>query len=98
MARHVGDPRNAPIDDPTDLSAATQRALRTTRRLGGYVVVESTIVGGHPVWPEFGAHGKDTMTLRHEPARAAYSLSAQPDRGLEACTYAEGGPISPDAA
>lgn len=25
-------------DDPNDLSAATQRALRTTRRLGGYVV------------------------------------------------------------
>ena len=26
------------VDDPNDLSAATQRALRTTRRLGGYVV------------------------------------------------------------
>jgi Domain of unknown function (DUF4349) len=26
------------VDDPSDLSAATQRALRTTRRLGGYVV------------------------------------------------------------
>ena len=26
------------VDDPNDLSAATQRALRTTRRLGGYLV------------------------------------------------------------
>lgn len=26
------------VNDPNDLSAATQRALRTTRRLGGYVV------------------------------------------------------------
>jgi hypothetical protein len=26
------------VDDPDDLSAATQRALRTTRRLGGYLV------------------------------------------------------------
>ena len=26
------------VDDPNDLSAATQRALRATRRLGGYVV------------------------------------------------------------
>jgi Domain of unknown function (DUF4349) len=26
------------VDDPSDLSTATQRALRTTRRLGGYVV------------------------------------------------------------
>ena len=26
------------VDDPNDLSTATQRALRTTRRLGGYVV------------------------------------------------------------
>jgi hypothetical protein len=26
------------VDDPSDLSAATQRALRTTRRLGGYLV------------------------------------------------------------
>ena len=26
------------VDNPNDLSAATQRALRTTRRLGGYVV------------------------------------------------------------
>jgi ribosomal protein S11 len=26
------------VDDPGDLSSATQRALRTTRRLGGYVV------------------------------------------------------------
>jgi Domain of unknown function (DUF4349) len=26
------------VDDPNELSAATQRALRTTRRLGGYVV------------------------------------------------------------
>jgi hypothetical protein len=26
------------VDDPNELSAATQRALRTTRRLGGYVI------------------------------------------------------------
>jgi hypothetical protein len=29
------------VDDPNDLSAATQRALRTTRRLGGYLVTVS---------------------------------------------------------
>jgi hypothetical protein len=29
------------VDDPDELSAATQRALRTTRRLGGYVVAVS---------------------------------------------------------
>jgi len=37
-AREVQADLRVLVDDPDELSAATQRALRTTRRLGGYLV------------------------------------------------------------
>lgn len=43
------------VDDPSDLSTATQKALRTTRRLGGYVV---TVQYGTP------EPGEGTANLR----------------------------------
>jgi Domain of unknown function (DUF4349) len=45
------------VDDPNDLSAATQRALRTTRRLGGYLV---TVDYGTPEPKE----GRATLRVR----------------------------------
>jgi hypothetical protein len=40
-AQNVQNNLRVLVDDPDELSTATQRALRTTRRLGGYVVMVS---------------------------------------------------------
>jgi hypothetical protein len=55
------------VDDPDDLSAATQRALRTTRRLGGYVV---TVNYGTPEPTE----GTATMRVRIPVSRVQAAI------------------------
>jgi cephalosporin hydroxylase len=54
--------------------------------VGSYVIVEDTIVGGHPVWPSFGAGpgeaAKQIINLHHEfvpdLTRERYTLSFNP--------------------
>ncbi len=54
--------------------------------VGGYVIMENTIVGGNPVWPSFGpgpgAAVRDILNRHHEfvsdPRRERYGLSFNP--------------------
>jgi cephalosporin hydroxylase len=59
--------------------------------VGSYVVVENTIVGGHPVWPSFGPGPseavKDIISNHHDwvsdPLRERFGLSFNPDGYLK---------------
>jgi Domain of unknown function (DUF4349) len=62
------------VDDPNDLSAATQRALRTTRRLGGYVV---TVNYGTPEPTE----GAATLRVRIPVSRVQAAIVQFSDLG-----------------
>jgi CubicO group peptidase (beta-lactamase class C family) len=67
-ARGVADPRTgAPVDPDTLFwAASTAKGVATTV---AHVLVDRGVVSDDlrvvEVWPEFGAHGKDTVTLRH---------------------------------
>jgi hypothetical protein len=62
------------VDDPDDLSAATQRALRTTRRLGGYLV---TVNYGTPEPSE----GTATLRVRIPVSRVQAAIVQFSDLG-----------------
>jgi hypothetical protein len=62
------------VDDPGDLSAATQRALRTTRRLGGYLV---TVSYGTPEPTE----GTATLRVRIPVSRVQAAIVQFSDLG-----------------
>jgi hypothetical protein len=62
------------VDDPNDLSTATQRALRTTRRLGGYVV---TVNYGTPEPTE----GTATLRVRIPVSRVQAAIVQFSDLG-----------------
>ncbi len=59
--------------------------------VGSYVIMENTIVGGHPVWPSFGPGPseavKDIIANHHDwvsdPLRERYGLSFNPDGYLK---------------
>lgn len=61
------------VDDPGDLSTATQRALRTTRRLGGYVV---NVTYGTP------EPGEGTATIRVRVPRSRVQAAIVQFSGL----------------
>ena len=62
------------VDDPDGLSAATQRALRTTRRLGGYIV---TVSYGTPE----PAEGTASLRLRVPVSRMQAAVVSFSDLG-----------------